>query len=83
MISMMFRPKITNLCTIQATNKVNLQEVCLCFGARGLISIDYAIKIIVKLNSNLKRLLWLEQFMSNTLDNTGELRIGAEYKIEN
>jgi hypothetical protein len=51
-------PRLTNFThRTSYKHQVNLQEVLpMFFGARGLISIDYAIKIIVK-NSNLKATL--------------------------
>jgi hypothetical protein len=55
------------------------------FGKKGLISIDYAIKDYSKTKFKPESDSYyqsLNNLMNNTLDYTGELRIGAEYKIE-
>jgi hypothetical protein len=54
------------------------------FGASGLVSIDYAMK---NYNTTFKPendsyFSGQNANMSNTLDNSGELRIGGEYKIK-
>lgn len=55
------------------------------FGKRGLISVDYAIKNYSNTKfkpENDSYFRGLNTEMNSILDNTGELRIGAEYKIE-
>ena len=55
------------------------------FGKSGLISVDYAVKDYGNTKfkpNNDPYFRGLNTQMSNTLKNSGELRIGAEYKIE-
>lgn len=55
------------------------------FGKQGLISIDYAIKDYSNIKfkpENDSYYRSLNSTITNTLNNTSELRIGAEYKIE-
>ena len=69
---------------LQTPSKVT-GSLAYVFGKSGLISVDYAVKDYS--NTKFKPtsdsfLSSLNTEMSNTLQNTGELRIGAEYKIE-
>ncbi|WP_367751991.1 OmpP1/FadL family transporter [Flavobacterium sp. WC2430] len=80
-------PRITNVYApynLQTPSKVT-GSFAYIFGQSGLISIDYAIKDYSKTKfkpENDTYFSGLNKTMSNTLDNTAELRIGAEYKID-
>lgn len=80
-------PRITNVYApykLQTPSKLT-GSFAYVFGTTGLISIDYAIKDYSKTKFKPESDLYyndLNNYMINTLDNTGELRIGAEYKIE-
>ncbi|MEZ7507046.1 OmpP1/FadL family transporter [Flavobacterium sp. Arc2] len=80
-------PRITNVYApykLQTPSKLT-GSFAYVFGTTGLISIDYAIKDYSKTKFKPESDSYyngLNNYMSNTLDNTGELRIGAEYKIE-
>lgn len=80
-------PRITNTYApykLQTPSKLT-GSFAYVFGTTGLISIDYAIKDYSKTKFKPESDSYyngLNSYMSNTLDNTGELRIGAEYKIE-
>jgi hypothetical protein len=53
------------------------------FGKRGLISVDYAIKDYSKTQFKPKNdFAYDNSYMKNVLTSTGELRLGAEYKIK-
>jgi hypothetical protein len=69
---------------LQTPSKVT-GSLAYVFGKSGLISIDYALKDYSNIKFKPANDLFLSSLntqMSNTLQNTGELRIGAEYKIE-
>lgn len=78
-------PQITNVYApykLQTPSKLT-GSFAYVFGKSGLLSIDYAIKDYS--NTKFKpenEFNGVNAYMSNVLDNTGELRIGAEYKIE-
>lgn len=80
-------PKITNVYepyNLQTPSKLT-GSFAYIFGKSGLISIDYAIKDYSKTKfkpENDTYFSGLNNDMSSTLDNTAELRIGAEYKID-
>jgi hypothetical protein len=80
-------PRVTNIYTpykLQTPSKVT-GSFAYIFGTSGLISIDYAIKDYINTKfkpENDSYFNGLNNYMSNTLANTSELRIGAEYKIE-
>jgi hypothetical protein len=79
-------PRITNIYApykLQTPSKVTA-SFAYVFGASGLISIDYAMKNYGNTKfkpENDSYFRGLNANMSNTLDNSGELRIGGEYKI--
>ncbi|MFT5251180.1 MAG: hypothetical protein ACI87N_000152 [Flavobacteriales bacterium] len=80
-------PKYTNIYApykLQTPSKIT-GSLAYVFGKAGLISVDYAIKDYgntkFKPNSD-PYFNSLNNQMSSTLQNTGELRVGAEYKIE-
>lgn len=55
------------------------------FGKKGLISVDYAMRNFSSTAFKPKNdafFMGLNNAMSNTLDNTGEVRVGGEYKIK-
>jgi hypothetical protein len=80
-------PRITNVYApykLQTPSKLT-GSFAYVFGKSGLISIDYAIKDYRKTKfkpENDTYFNGLNNTISNTLDNTGELRIGGEYKIQ-
>jgi hypothetical protein len=80
-------PRITNIYApykLQTPSKVTT-SFAYVFGKSGLISIDYAIKNYNNTKfkpENDSYFNGLNTNMSNTLDNSGELRIGGEYKID-
>lgn len=80
-------PRITNIYApykLQTPSKVT-GSFAYVFGKSGLISVDYAIKNYSNTKFKPENDLYfngLNNYMSNILDNTGELRIGGEYKIE-
>ena len=80
-------PKITNVYApykLQTPAKYTFSSAYV-FGKSGLISVDYAIKDYGNTKfkpENDSYYSGLNTYMNNTLDNTGELRIGGEYKIE-
>ncbi|MFL9843875.1 OmpP1/FadL family transporter [Flavobacterium rhizosphaerae] len=53
------------------------------FGKRGLISIDYALKDYSTTEFKSNRYNSINNELSNTLDNAGELRVGTEWRINN
>lgn len=79
-------PRITNVYAaykLQTPSKATA-SFAYVFGGSGLISIDYAIKNYSNTKfkpENDSYFSGLNTNMSNTLDNSGELRIGGEYKI--
>jgi hypothetical protein len=79
-------PRITTIYApykLQTPSKVTA-SFAYVFGASGLISIDYAMKNYGNTKfkpENDSYFRGLNANMSNTLDNSGELRIGGEYKI--
>lgn len=79
-------PRITNVYApykLQTPSKVTT-SFAYVFGKSGLISIDYSIKNYSNTKfkpENDSYFSGLNTNMSNTLDNSGELRIGGEYKI--
>ncbi|TDD97433.1 OmpP1/FadL family transporter [Flavobacterium cellulosilyticum] len=80
-------PKITNyyeLYKLQTPSKIT-GSFAYIFGKSGLISVDYSIKDYGSTKftpENDTYFKSLNNQMSSTLTNTGELRIGAEYKIK-
>lgn len=80
-------PRITNVYApykLQTPSKLT-GSFAYVFGTSGLISIDYAIKDYSNAKfkpENDSYFSSLNANMSNTLDNSGELRIGGEYKID-
>lgn len=78
-------PQITNVYApykLQTPSKLT-GSLAYVFGKSGLISVDYAIKDYSNTQFKPKNeFTGTNAYMSNVLDNTGELRIGAEYKIE-
>ncbi|HEY4617295.1 MAG TPA: outer membrane protein transport protein [Flavobacterium sp.] len=79
-------PRITNVYApyrLQTPSKLT-GSFAYVFGTSGLISIDYAIKDYSNAKfkpENDSYFSSLNADLSNTLDNSGELRIGGEYKI--
>ncbi|WP_413997690.1 OmpP1/FadL family transporter [Flavobacterium sp. W1B] len=78
-------PRITNIYApykLQTPSKLT-GSFAYVFGKSGLISIDYAMKDYSNTQFKPKNEFnSINSDMNNILDNTGELRIGAEYKIE-
>jgi hypothetical protein len=80
-------PRVTNIYApykLQTPSKVT-GSFAYIFGTSGLISIDYAIKNYANTKfkpENDNYFSSLNANISNTLDNSGELRIGGEYKID-
>jgi hypothetical protein len=80
-------PRVTNIYApykLQTPSKLTASFAYI-FGKSGLISIDYAKKNYSNTKfkpENDNYFSGLNANMSNTLDNSGELRIGGEYKIE-
>jgi hypothetical protein len=80
-------PRITNVYApykLQTPSKIT-GSFAYVFGSSGLISVDYAIKNYSNTKfkpENDNYFSSLNDNMSNTLDNSGELRIGGEYKID-
>jgi hypothetical protein len=78
-------PNITNVYqsyTLQTPDKWTFSAAYV-FGKSGLLSIDYAVKNYG--NSKFKpsnEFTGINNDINNTLTNTGELRVGAEYKIK-
>lgn len=79
-------PRITNVYEaykLQTPSKATA-SFAYVFGSSGLISIDYAIKNYSKTKFKPENDYYFNSLntdMSNTLDRSGELRIGGEYKI--
>ncbi|NRS89229.1 hypothetical protein HNQ02_002151 [Flavobacterium sp. 7E] len=82
-----FNPQVTNFYEaykLQTPSKVT-GSLAYIFGKTGLISIDYAIKDYSNTKfkpENDAYYTRINNAMNDVLDNTGELRIGAEYKIK-
>jgi hypothetical protein len=80
-------PRITNVYEpykLQTPSKLT-GSLAYVFGKTGLISLDYAIKDYSKTKfkpENDSYFNGINNSMTNLLDTSGELRIGAEYKIE-
>jgi hypothetical protein len=80
-------PRITNVYApykLQTPSKVTA-SLAYVFGTSGLISLDYAIKDYSSTKfkpENDSYFSSLNANMNNTLNNSGELRIGGEYKID-
>jgi len=80
-------PNITNVYEpykLQTPGKIT-GSLALVFGKTGLISVDYAIKDYGNTKfqpQNDSYFKNLNNQMSNTLSNSSELRLGAEYKIK-
>lgn len=80
-------PNVTNVYApykLQTPSKLT-GSLAYIFGKTGLISIDYAVKDYSKTKFQPENDLYftsLNNKISQTLNNTGEVRIGAEYKIK-
>jgi hypothetical protein len=80
-------PRITNIYApykLQTPSKLT-GSLAYIFGKSGILSIDYTIKDYSSTKFKPEYDTYfsnLNNFMNTTLNNTGELRIGGEYKIE-